>query len=33
LDNQKIKLTISTKGMKTIAKKGIFKALKDAAII
>ena len=33
LNNQKVKLTVSTKGMPTIAKKGIFKALKDAAII
>ena len=33
LDNQKITLTVSTKGMRTIAKKGIFKALKDAQII
>ena len=33
LNNQKVKLTVSTKGMRTIAKKGIFKALKDAAII
>ena len=33
LDNQKVKLTVSVKGMRTIAKKGIFKALKDANII
>ncbi len=33
LDNKKITLTISTKGMKTVAKKGIFKALKDADLI
>lgn len=33
LDNQKVKLTVSVKGMRTIAKKGVFKALKDANII
>ena len=33
LDNKKITLTISAKGMKTVAKKGIFKALKDADLI
>ncbi len=33
LDNQKIKLTVSTKGMRTIAKKGILKALKDSGVI
>lgn len=33
LNNQKVKLTVSTKGMRTIAKKGIFKALKDANIV
>ena len=33
LDNKKVKLTISTKGMKTVAKKGIYKALKDANLI
>jgi ribosomal protein L28 len=33
LDNQKVTLNVSTRGMKTIAKKGIFKALKDAKII
>ena len=33
LDNKKITLTISTRGMKTVAKKGIFKALKDADLI
>lgn len=33
LDNQKVKLTVSVKGMRTIAKKGVFKALKDAGII
>ncbi len=33
LDNKKITLTISTRGMKTVAKKGIFKALKDAELI
>lgn len=31
--DKKITLTISAKGMKTIAKKGIFKALKDADLI
>lgn len=33
LDNKKITLTISTKGMKTVAKKGIYQALKDADLI
>lgn len=33
LDNKKVTLTISAKGMKTVAKKGIFKALKDADLI
>ncbi len=33
LDNQKVTLTVSVKGMRTIAKKGIMKALKDAALI
>lgn len=33
LDNKKITLTISTKGMKTVAKKGIYKALKDANLV
>ncbi len=33
LDNKKVTLTVSTKGMKTIAKKGIYKALKDAELI
>ena len=33
LNNQKVKLTVSTKGMRTITKKGIFKALKDAKIV
>lgn len=31
--NQKITLTVSAKGMKTIAKKGIFQALKDAELV
>jgi ribosomal protein L28 len=31
--NQKITLTVSTKGIKTIAKKGIYQALKDAALV
>lgn len=31
--DKKITLTVSTKGMKTIAKKGIFTALKDANLI
>ena len=29
----KVTLTVSTRGMKTIAKKGIYKALKDADLI
>ncbi|HQV65103.1 MAG TPA: bL28 family ribosomal protein [Candidatus Paceibacterota bacterium] len=33
LNNQKVKLTVSTRGMRTITKNGIFKALKDAKII
>ncbi len=33
LNNQKVKLTVSTRGMRTITKKGIFKALKDAKIV
>ena len=33
LDNKKVTLTVSTKGMKTIAKRGIYKALKDAELI
>lgn len=33
MDNQKITLTVSVRGMRTITKKGIFKALKDAALI
>lgn len=33
LDNQKVTLTVSTRGMRTIAKKGILKALKDAELI
>lgn len=33
LDNQKVTLTVSTKGIRTIAKKGIFKALKDAELV
>lgn len=31
--DKKITLTLSTRGMKTIAKKGIFTALKDAGLI
>jgi len=31
--DKKITLTISTKGMKTITKKGIYKALKDVKAI
>lgn len=31
--NEKVTLTVSARGMKTIAKKGIFKALKDAALV
>lgn len=31
--DKKITLTVSTRGMKTIAKKGTFKAFKDAGII
>jgi large subunit ribosomal protein L28 len=31
--DQKITLTISTKGMKTVAKKGVFTALKDAGLV
>ena len=31
--DKKITLTVSTRGMKTIAKKGIFQALKDASLI
>jgi len=33
LENRKITLTVSTRGMKTIAKKGIFQALKDAELV
>lgn len=33
LEDRKITLTVSTRGMKTIAKKGIFKALKDANLV
>ncbi len=31
--DKKVTLTVSTRGMKTIAKKGIYIALKDAALI
>ena len=31
--DKKITLTVSTRGMKTITKKGVFKAFKDAGII
>lgn len=31
--DKKITLTISTRGMKTVAKKGVFKAFKDANLI
>jgi len=31
--DKKITLTISAKGMKTVAKKGVFKALKDADLV
>ena len=31
--NKSIRITVSTKGLKTIAKKGVFKALKDAGLI
>ena len=31
--DRKITLTISAKGMKTVAKKGVFKAFKDAGLI
>jgi large subunit ribosomal protein L28 len=31
--DKKITLTISTRGMKTVAKKGVYKALKDAELI
>ena len=31
--NQKVTLTISAKGMKTVAKKGVYVALKDAGLI
>ena len=31
--DRKITLTIPTKGMKTVAKKGIYKALKDANLV
>jgi ribosomal protein L28 len=31
--DQKVTLTISTRGMKTVAKNGIFVALKDAGLI
>ncbi|HEX8994356.1 MAG TPA: 50S ribosomal protein L28 [Candidatus Paceibacterota bacterium] len=31
--NRTVTLTVSTKGIKTIAKKGAYKALKDAGVI
>lgn len=31
--DKKVTLTISAKGMKTVAKKGVFAALKDAGLI
>lgn len=33
MENQKVTLTISARGIRTVAKKGIFKALKDALLI
>lgn len=31
--DQKVTLTVSTKGMRTVAKKGIFQAMKDAGLV
>lgn len=31
--DKKVTITVSTRGMKTIAKKGIYKALKDAELV
>jgi large subunit ribosomal protein L28 len=31
--DKKITITVSTKGMKTIAKKGVYQALKDADLV
>jgi len=33
LDNKRVKITVSAKGIKTINKKGAYKALKDAGVL